>query len=471
MVSGNNVTLNDTSAIDLGGLSTISGTFNVTAGGDITDSGDLHVTALATFTVPDGSSIILDSPGNDFAGGVQFLASSGSILNLTIVSTTPIVLAGLSITGNLSVTAPGITQSGALSIGGTTFLSAAASAITLNNAANNFVGAVSVPTATNLTLVDTNAIVLGTISITGALSVTAGGAITDSGNLTIGTTTSLTAGAANDITLDNANNFGGAVTVVSGNNVTLNDTGALSITSAAVTTNFTLTAGGAVDLGPSTVGGALSVSTSGAITDSGALDIGGTTSLSPGAGNSVTLDTATNDFTGAVGMANGTNLTLVDANALVLGTISITGALSVTAGGAITDTGNLTIGTTTSLTAGAANDITLDNANNFGGAVTVVSGNNVTLNDTSAIDLGGLSTISGTFNVDGRRRHHRQRRPARHGAGHLHRAGRRLHHPGQSRKRLRRRGRFLAILGKHPEPDASSAPPRSCWRGLALPAI
>ncbi len=146
---------------------------------------------------------------------------------------------------------------------------------------------------------------LGPSTVGGALSVSTTGAITDSGVLSVGTTTSLTAGAANDITLNNANNFGGAVTVVSGNNVTLNDTGALSIASAAVATNFTLTAGGAVDLGPSTVGGALRVTTTGAITDSGALDIGGTTSLSPGAGNSVTLDTATNDFTGAVGMANG----------------------------------------------------------------------------------------------------------------------------------------------------------------------
>ncbi len=167
---------------------------------------------------------------------------------------------------------------------------------------------------------------LGPSTVGGALSVSTTGAITDSGALSVGTTTSLTAGAANDITLNNANNFGGAVTVVSGNNVTLNDTGALSIASAAVATNFTLTAGGAVDLGPSTVGGALSVTTTGAITDSGALIHQRHHLLEPGGGQQRDLDTATNDFTGAVGMANGTNLTLVDANAIVLGTISITGA-------------------------------------------------------------------------------------------------------------------------------------------------
>ena len=90
MVLSNNVVLNDAGAIDLGGLSTISGTFDVTSGGDITDSGDLHVTLLATFTVPDGNSIILDGPGNDFAGGVLFL-TGGTVLNLTIVSASPVV--------------------------------------------------------------------------------------------------------------------------------------------------------------------------------------------------------------------------------------------------------------------------------------------------------------------------------------------------------------------------------------------
>ena len=42
--------------------------------------------------------------------------------------------------------------------------------------------------------------------------------ITDSGAFAVTGTTTLTAGAANNITLDNANNFA-AVSVVSGNNV------------------------------------------------------------------------------------------------------------------------------------------------------------------------------------------------------------------------------------------------------------
>ena len=180
--------------------------------------------------------------------------------------------------------------------------------------------------------------------------------------------------------------------MVSGNNVSLRDTGALSIASASVAANFTLTAGGAVDLGPSTVGGALSVTTTGAASphhpERGAVG-GHHHHLTPGAGNSVLLDNAGNDFTGAVGVTNGLNLTLRDLNALVLGAINITGALSVTTGGALTQSGALSMGTTTSLTAGAANNITLDNAsNNFTGAVTVVSGNDVSLRDTNALIAG-----------------------------------------------------------------------------------
>ena len=67
----------------------------------------------------------------------------------------------------------------------------------------------------NVTLVDTNALDLGASTVSGTLNVTtAGGAITDSGNLEVTGTTTLAAGAANDITLDSAGNNFSTIVVI-----------------------------------------------------------------------------------------------------------------------------------------------------------------------------------------------------------------------------------------------------------------
>ncbi len=71
---------------------------------------------------------------------------------------------------------------------GTTTISSATFDVVLDDAANNFTGAVSV-TAKDVTLVDTDAIILGASTVTGNLNVTAKG-VTDTGTLSVtGTTT------------------------------------------------------------------------------------------------------------------------------------------------------------------------------------------------------------------------------------------------------------------------------------------
>src|SRR5690606_16642753 len=91
--------------------------------------------------------------------------------------------------------------------------------------------------------------------------------------------------------------------------------------------------------------------------------------------------------------------TLTDEDAIVLGDITET-TLNVNATGAITDDGegDLAISDTQPLAAGAANDITLDVGTNDFGAVVITSGNNVTLADANAIDLGDAA-VSGTYAV------------------------------------------------------------------------
>src|SRR5258707_15837863 len=109
---------------------------------------------------------------------------------------------------------------------------------------------------------------------------TANGLISDSGNVIVGGTTTLAAGAGNNITLDNADDFVGAVSIVNGKDVTLNDVNGLTFAA-------------------STESGNLSVTANGGISDVGNVTVGGTTTLSAGAGNNITLDNA-DDFVGPV---------------------------------------------------------------------------------------------------------------------------------------------------------------------------
>ena len=170
-----------------------------------------------------------------------------------------------------------------------------------------------------MTLVDVNALDLGTSTVSGTLGVTTGGALTQSGPLAVTGTTTLAAGAGNDITLANGGNNFSTVAITTGRNVAITDANAL-------------------DLGTSTICGTLNVTTSGAITDSGNVVVTGATTLGAGSGNDITLNSAGNNFSTLV-VTSGRNVTLVDSNTLDLGTSTICGTLNVTTSGTMTHSG------------------------------------------------------------------------------------------------------------------------------------
>ncbi|HSW93230.1 MAG TPA: MBG domain-containing protein [Gammaproteobacteria bacterium] len=332
ITSGRNVSLLDTNSTILG-ASTISGTLGVTAGGTISQSGALTVSGTPTFTVTAPlSDILLSTSANAFSTTPVF-TSNGNIRDLSLRRT----LAG--------ATVPAI------------------------------------PTGVrNLTLIfDSAGMVLPTMTLTGTLSATANGTITQTGPLAITGITTLAAGSANDITLNNANNDFSTATIISGNNVSLRDLNAFI-------------------LGASTIGGTLNVTTNGALTQSGAgLTVTGATTLAAGSANNITLNTAGNNFS-SVGITSGNNVLLRDANSLILNASTVTGTLGVTTAGAITQAGALNITGITTLAAGSTNDITLNNASNIFSRIGITSGNNVALVDTNALIL-GTSNVSGTYTV------------------------------------------------------------------------
>lgn len=382
--SGTDVTINTGASGSQNGDITVTDSITKTAGGNATltlsAAGSIAVNELISSTNNQlGVTMTATSGSISFGGANGGITSNNGNVSMTAGTTADYknVTTG---TGTLSVTANGgnITDSGANSVGGTTTLSASGADIVLDHASNDY-NTVVVSTADNVTLVDIDDIDLGTSTISSDLNVTAGGAVTDSGNLAISGRTTIAAGSGNDITLDEAgNDFADRVTITSGNNVTLRDTNGLTLST-------------------TTVSGDFNVMANGSIVDFGDISVAGTTTLAAGAGNNITLNRVGNDFN-TVQVTSGNNVTLRDTNGIDLGDSTVSGTFNVKTNGAITDSGTLIITGTTTLAAGAANDITLDTPTNDFSTVGITSANNVTLVDTNTIDL-ATSTVSGNLNV------------------------------------------------------------------------
>jgi filamentous hemagglutinin family protein len=230
---------NATLTLDVGNLSMNAG--SITGGSDITQTGAIEIGAgTASFS---GATITL-AHANNTMGDVTVVSGAGDV---SIREDGAISVAGITRTsGNLMLNAAGnLTQTGAISIAtGTANLTAAS--ITLNSA--NVLGALTLnATAGNISVTEADAMAIAAITAPFDLSLTAAGAITDSGVLTVNGSTTLTAGAANDIILDSANDFG-TVVVTSGNNVTLNDRNALALGNVTATGSFLATAAGNLTL-------------------------------------------------------------------------------------------------------------------------------------------------------------------------------------------------------------------------------
>jgi filamentous hemagglutinin family protein len=418
VTSSGNATLNAGGALSVDG--SVGGTLAATSAGAITQSAALVVTGASTLNAG-GNAITLTTAGNDFGGAVT---ATGTTVNLTDANAlaahvtssgdTTLVAGGATaidgtVGGALAVSTTGaITQTAPLTVAGTSTLNAGSAAITLANAGNDFVGAVSA-TGGAIGLTDANAlvahltgsgaatlnaggaltvdgsaagltangngVVLGATTVGGNLAAASGsGTITQTGTLSVTGTSTLDAGS-HALTLANpANDFGGAVTAT-GNTVSLADANAL--TAHLNATNATLVAGGAVIADGATTGAVSVTAASADIEQAGAL----TVHLSSVGSAVVKSDAALHvdgNSTGNV-TANGSSVTLGGSVLTVGGNLAATSSA-----GDITQAGVLTVTGTSALAAGSGN-VTLTNAANaLTGAVTA-SGANVTLTDAQAL--------------------------------------------------------------------------------------
>jgi hypothetical protein len=380
-----------TTALVLGD-STIDGdltlTSTATSATGITDTGTLDIRGTTTISAS-GVDITLNSAANNFQGAVGIDGS-----DVILVDAGTVDLGASTVTGTYNLTAGGsITDSGALAITGATTIDASSGNVTLNTTTNNFQGAVKID-GVNVVVVDAGAIDLGASTVTGtyAVTATAGGNIIDSGVLAITGAATFTAASGQSIYLDSANTFSSTIAFTSGGTLT----------------NVTISDSNDFDFAALTLSGNLNAtSTGGSVTDSGALAITGVTTVDASSGN-VTLDTATNNFQGAVEI-DGVNVLVVDGGAIDLGASTVTGTYAVTATtGNISDSGNLAVtGTATFITGASGSNIILDASGNaFSNAVTLQADDgsdtfgNITFVDSGAVRLHSSAGANGDLYIN-----------------------------------------------------------------------
>ncbi len=425
------------------GLSALQVSGNSSLVGNISSSGTQNFAGAVAL----GSDVILTSG----AGAISFGSSVNGTHSLTVNTSGAVALngitslngltssggsfvaSGLDIAGNLSVTstAGNISQSGVWTVVGTSTIDAGIGTITLSNAGNNFIGAVSL--AGGMTQVtDANALTLGTLNTgaltvisTGALSLGGGavsgnlavvsnnGAISQSGAMSVTGTSNIDAGTGT-ITLTNpSNDFAGAVTT-NGNGVRFTDSNDLSIASLTSGANgsVSLIAGGVLTLPSSAIdtgtadltlesnGGALAMSgaLSGAnvtlsardglainqnVTATGVASLSSGSTISRG-GGAFTANTLTGSSVG--------NTTLTGTNYIgALGSFSAAG-FSLANTQALAVIGPVNGGTSTALTT-TAGDLAINGA--VGGTTTMLtSAGNITEGAGGAITAGALTGSS-----------------------------------------------------------------------------
>ncbi len=237
--------------------------------------------------------------------------------------------------------------------------------------------------------VDTTA-VAGTVTLAGTLR-TAGqqmdfGAVTLADDTTLDTTSNGAVPAGAVLNIGQVSGAAHSLSVdVGSQDISLtnaaNTFGTLSLTG----TNATVVELSATDLGTTSLGGTLEITSSGAVTQSGAVDAGATTILA--AGQNVTLTNTSNTFG---------DLTVQGA------TVQITEDEAITDGSAWTTTGTTTLNAN-----GGASDITLDQDNSFGGltvtggAVNFTGSQSTTNNGGITVTNSGLLTVSSDVSLNG----------------------------------------------------------------------
>ena len=378
----NDVSITDVNSLTFTGTSSLgTGRLTVKAGGTINEptatdliSQTAGVVGEASFTSTTGGVTL---GGNNLFRG-SFSASVTGANGIIVNNSASLTLGAVTTVGGpFAATTTGTLlqdPTSVLKLGGTTALTSSASSaspIELPNHTNTFSGAITL-TGTDVALRGKGPMVIAASNVTASLDLMTGGTaadtLTQTGPINGDAFVSFETGAAGVTMTDAGNNFG-TVSVTSTGAVSITDTNALAV--------------GKMKLGA----GALTITTGGNITTSGAITQTGPglITLTTPAGSNITLNNASNVLPGMVNVVHSTNVNLGASGGLAFAPGSVvTGSLTATAGGVLALPGNLTSLTDLIISA---------NSTTIGSDVTVTGGS---FDVTGALTLTGARTLTST---------------------------------------------------------------------------
>ena len=371
VASSGDASVTDGAAVSLGGAN-VGGAFALSAGGAITQTAAITSNSLNVSTTL--GAIALTNAGNAFGGLTVSTAGSD---NAAFAQSGLLTVASANVGGTLSLTAgTSLAQTGAIHAAGLN-ATAGSGTIALTNAGNSFAALALATTGSNgATVTDSAGVALGSSTIGGALTLSAGGAISQSGALQ-SASLSVTTGTGNIVLTNAANAVSGAIAFTTPGAASFADTGA-------------------VDLGGASVGGVLTLQSGGGISQSGAVAAGG---LSVTASGSIVLTNTANAVTGSVAFTTPGTASFTDSTSFGVGATSVDGLLTLVSGGGISQSGAVQAA---SLNATANNGaIALTNSGNSFATLTLSTGagNNAAVTDSTGVTLaasmvGGKLTLS-----------------------------------------------------------------------------
>jgi filamentous hemagglutinin family protein len=244
-LTAGNVLLNNSTAMEFG-TSVISGSLTETTIGPIASTGSVQVTGLTTLTANNGGfgyadpfinlsnsanhfagGLVLDVPSTGYTGtgGYAVIRDSGALTvdQSTNASYLSITAGGAVTLGATGPTSAGTSVSVTTSTGNITTDGATTAGSSVTYTTSNGAVTTNSTTAPDLYVTATGAVSLGTSSISQDLTVSTSAAIFDTGVTSVGRQTTLTAGAANSITLgsNTAPDSFNYMRIVSADNVSL----------------------------------------------------------------------------------------------------------------------------------------------------------------------------------------------------------------------------------------------------------
>ncbi len=348
------------------GVQTMGGSFTLAAGGPIAQTAALQTGALNLST--SSGAITLTGAGNSF--GALTVATSGSD-NATFSQASSLTIASAAVGGTLSLTGSAVTQTGAIHAGALS-VTATGGPITLTSSGNGFATlTVNDTSANDVSIVDGSAVTLAGATVTGKLTLAAGGAIGQTGAIHAGALDVSTITGA--ITLTNTGNAFGALTVTThgSDNASFAHSSLLTVASAHVGGTLTLAAGTAVNQSGAIHAAALNVSA---------------------ANGSIVLSNSGNAFGALTVSTTGSNdATITDSSGVSVSGATVGGKLTLVSGGAISQTGAIVAAALDVSSTGGA--ITLTNSGNSFATLTVATNgsNDAAVTDSTAVTLAGVN--------------------------------------------------------------------------------